>query len=89
MAFTTSNVSVSVFGNMKVQVGQWTASAADAAGTIKFDGGQVWLASFEDQGTGAGPTEEVPYSTSGGGPITLTVYPHNPVTTGRYIIIGS
>jgi hypothetical protein len=46
MAFATSNVRRSVFGDLKVTAGDWTGSAGDANGTIAVEGGRVYLSEF-------------------------------------------
>ena len=91
MAFATANVKRSVFGNMKVTCGDWTGAVGDAAGTIGVEGGRVYLAQFSIQDTDS-PTAgvSVPVSTSGtSGVVTVTVYNHEDVTSGRFVIIHS
>lgn len=89
MAFATSNVNRSVFGDLKVTYGEWTASEGDAAGTIGVEGGQVYLANFISQDS-SGNIQIAPcrVSVSGtSGVVTITVYHQETVTTGRFLIV--
>lgn len=92
MAFATSNVQSTVFGNLRVTYGQWSGSQADAAGTITVGGGQVWGAFFVSQdasGKFMVPTP-VKYSVSGtAGVLTVTIYNEAAVTSGVFMIISS
>jgi hypothetical protein len=89
MAFATSNVTKSVFGNMKVLLGNWSGAAGDAPGTIQVEGGQVYLANFQPQ-TSSGPEMvETASSVSGTqGVVTVTVYNSATVSNGTFIIIS-
>ena len=89
MAFATSNVKKSIFGNMKVLVGNWSGAAGDAPGTVQVEGGQVYLANFDPQ-TSSGPTQlRVTTSPSGTtGVVTVTVANNATVTSGTFIVIS-
>ena len=87
MAVATANVRRSVFGNLKVTAGDWTSSSGDAAGTIGVEGGRVYLAEFSIQDTDS-PSEKPLHSVSTSGNVTtVSWYPHDNVTTGRFLII--
>lgn len=92
MAFSTSNVQSSYFGNLRVTYGQWSGAQADSAGTITVGGGQVWGAFFVSQDSSGKfmvPTP-VKYSVSGtAGVLTVTVYNEVATTSGVFIIISS
>lgn len=89
MAFATSNVNKSVFGNLKVTYGDWTGSAGDADGTFTVEGGRVYLARFSDQDSSGSPIQIIPswISSTGTSTITVGVSNRQVVTTGRFIII--
>lgn len=88
MAFATSNVQKTYFGNLNVTYGDWSGAAGDAAGTIGVEGGRVLLCNFSVQDTRSPGSWIVPVSPStSGGVTTITVYYHDTVTTGRFIII--
>ena len=84
----TANVKRSVFGDRNITAGDWTHTAGGAAQTIGVEGGRVYLAQFSIQDTDS-PTEGyVPISVSTTGNITtVTFYPSETVTTGRFLII--
>ena len=87
MAFATANVRRSVFGNLKVTAGDWTANQGDTPGTIGVEGGRVYVAEFSIQDTDS-PSEKPLHSVSTSGNVTtVTVYHHDNVTTGRFLII--
>lgn len=88
MAFLATNVQRTVFGNMNVTRGDWSGTVGDTSGTVTVEGGRIYLANFTSQDT-ASPTEDnYPTSTSVSGALsTITVYYHNGVTTGRFLII--
>ena len=89
MAFSTSNVKKSIFGNMKVLVGNWSGAAGDATGTVQVEGGQVYLANFDPQSS-SGPTMARTGASPAGttGVVTLTVYNQATVTSGTFIVIS-
>lgn len=89
MAFATSNVNKTVFGNLKVTYGDWSGSVADTAGSIGVEGGRVYLANFSSQDS-SGAQIMWPVKVSGstsGATTTVTVYNTAAVTAGRFIII--
>ena len=87
MAFATSNVRRTAFGNLNVTYGDWTGSEGDAAGSIGVEGGRVYKADFTVQDTDS-PVEQPGISVSTSGRVTtVTVYNHQAVTTGRFLII--
>lgn len=90
MAFTTSNVqSGMLFGPMKVYMGSYSGTAGDAPGTITLGGGEVYAALVQNHDT-TSPSEEPERSVSvSGSTITLTIYNHQTVTRGRFIIFYS
>jgi len=89
MAFATSNVKKSIFGNMKVLVGNWSGLAGDAPGSIQVEGGQVYLANFQPQQS-SGPSMVETFSSPSGtsGIVTVTVYNQAAVTNGTFILIS-
>lgn len=93
MAFSTSNVGSTYFGNMHVTYGQWaeTVDADSTVGTITVTGGQVWLCEFVSQDA-SGKYTPIPmkYSTTGtAGILTVTVYNLAATTAGRFVIISA
>lgn len=90
MAFATTNVKKTVFGNLKVMVGNWTGSAGDAPGTIQAEGGQIYLSNFMPNAT-SGPSMAETFTSPSGtaGIVTLTVYNQGTVTAGTFIIISA
>ena len=91
MAFATSNVNSTVFGNLHITYGQWSGSDADASATLTVTGGQVWLAEFVSQdSSGKFMIAPLKYSVSGtSGILTITVYNVASVTAGRFLIISA
>ena len=88
MAFATANVQRTQFGNLNVTYGDWTGNQGDAAGTIGVEGGRVYLSSFTSQDTTGPATADNPVSVSTTGSVTtVTVYYHEEVATGRFLII--
>lgn len=90
MAFATSNVRHSVFGDLKVTAGDWTGASGDANGTMSLEGGRVYLAKFDSQDSSNGPEQEVPVfisSNPGTGTITISVANRSTVATGRFLVI--
>lgn len=91
MAFAAANTQSTVFGNLRVTYGTWSAAVGDAAGSVKVQGGKVWLASFTSQDSSGNqlmwPVKVSPSGTSG--VVTLTVYNQGAVTDGKFIIIHS
>lgn len=88
MAFATSNVRRTYFGNLNVTYGDWTGAIGDTPGTIGVGGGRVYLAEFTSESTLQPFQIEVPVSVSTSGSVsTVTVYNLNTVTAGQFIII--
>lgn len=89
MAFATSNVNKSVFGNLKVTYGDWSGAVGDANGTIAVEGGRCFLAKFTDQDNVTNPGQEIPtfISTTGTTTLTVSIANRQTVTSGRFIII--
>lgn len=88
MAFATTNVRASVFGDLKVYAGDWSGSEGDANGTVTLSGGRVYLVNFWNFDATSQEDRPTPVSVSeSGGTITVTVANLNTVTTGRFIII--
>ena len=90
MAFATSNVQSSVFGNMRITYGQWSGAVVDAAGSLTVAGGQVWLCAFVSQDSSGAYSVVTPvkYSVTGtAGILTVTIYNLAAVTNGRFLII--
>jgi len=84
----TANVKRSVFGDMRVTAGDWTHTVGAAAQSIGVEGGRVYSAHFSIQDTDTPTTSSVPVSVSTTGNVTtVTFYPTETVTTGRFIII--
>lgn len=87
MAFTTSNVQKSYFGNLKVLVGDWSGTIGDAPGTIQVEGGRVYISEVTAEGAAQPYQIEIPVSTSTSGSVTtVTIYNQN-TTSGQFIII--
>lgn len=89
MAFTVSNATKTVFGNMNVYKGNWSGLAGDPPGTIVLGGGNVYLSEFTPDIT-AGPMQinAVPVSwSSTNGVLTATVYNTAAVASGTFLII--
>ena len=91
MAFATSNVrSCSLGGNLRLTVGDWSGSQADAAGTITLAAGKVYQAQFLGNITSGEYTPMVQVSPSGtAGIMTLTVYNSADVSAGTFSIISA
>ena len=92
MAFSTSNVQSTVFGNMHITYGQWSGAVGDAAGSITVSGGQVWGCFFVSQDSSGAymvPTP-VKYSVSGtAGVLTVTIYNITSTTAGRFMVFST
>lgn len=93
MAFTTSNVRKSAFGDMRVTAGDWAETAAGQANaTFTVEGGRVYFARFDSQDSGNGPDQEIPVfisTNAGTGTIVLSIANRQIVSAGRFIIIGA
>lgn len=90
MAFATTNVRSTVFGNLRVTYGDWTGAVGDAAGTVGVSGGRVYLAEFTSEGAETPYQIAVPVSVSTSGSVsTVTVYNQGTVGTGRFMIISA
>lgn len=88
MAFAITNVqTASVAGGIKFYVGDWSGVVGDAPGTITLAGGRVYLHSFRNEDTGTPGEEPDATATITAGVITLTVYNHQTITSGRFLII--
>lgn len=88
MAFSTSNVQTAMISSsLKFYSGDWSGTAGDAPGTISVGGGRVFLAEFRNEDTGSPQETPDVTVTSSGGIMTVTVYNHQTVTTGRFLII--
>lgn len=88
MAFSTSNVRTGTAGDLKMIAGDWTGQAGDAPGTMTVAGGRIYLASFN--GNASTPTvdeEAVGISGPSSGLMTVSVYYHENVTAGQFLII--
>lgn len=88
MAFATANVQTTTIGNLRATYGDWSGAAGDTAGTIGVEGGRVYLCNFSSQDS-SGPSQGFyPFSPSTSGTVTtVSVYYHDTVTTGRFLII--
>lgn len=90
MAFATANVRTDYFGSLKVTAGDWTGSAGDAAGSIQVEGGRIYSANFDMQDPTNPTALKAAYSVSGtDGVITVSVFYHEDVNTGRFLIISA
>ena len=89
MAFATSNVQTSVFGNLRITYGDWSGAVGDSSGSIGVSGGRVYLCSFATQdSSGAYVQMPVRFSTSTSGNVTtVTIYNTGAVTTGNFLIV--
>ena len=90
MAFTTSNVQTAMLaGGVKFYAGDWSGTVGDAAGTITLAGGRVYLVNIRCEDT-TGPQEDPDATaTVSAGIITVSVYNHQTVNNGRFLIIYS
>ncbi len=90
MAFSTTNVQTgTLFAGCKMYMGDWSGVAGDAPGTITLAGGRVYLANFTNADTGS-PQEDPDSTVSvASGIITMSVYNHQTVTNGRFLIVYS
>lgn len=88
MAFATTNVQTATLaGGIKFYAGDWSGSAGDATGSVTLSGGRVYLVAFRSEDT-AGPQEDPDATASiSAGVITLSVYNHQNVTNGRFLIV--
>lgn len=93
MAFSTSNVASTYFGNMHMTYGQWTdtVDADSTTGTVTVAGGQVWFCEFVSQdSSGKYQIAPMKYSVTGtAGVLTVTIYNLAAATNGRFIIISA
>lgn len=90
MAFSTTNVQTTKFGNLRVTYGDWSCAVADAVGTIGVEGGRVYHVDFNGNAS-AGPilapgNPNWSYSVSGA-VSTVTVDIGPAVTSGTFLII--
>lgn len=90
MPFATTNVQVAnIAGPVKVYCGDWSGTVGDAPGTITLNGGRVYHSSFRSDDTGS-PQEEPDTSVSvSGSTLTMSVYNHQTVVSGRFFIVYS
>jgi len=88
MAFATTNVRKSAFGDLKVTAGDWSGAMGDASGTVVVEGGRVYLADFNTNDT-TGPNQKVPttWPAASGSTTTVTVHNRETVSIGTFIII--
>ena len=89
MPFATSNIkSASIGGALKLTVGDWTGSVADAAGSMTVAAGKVYAAQFLPNTTTGPSLPSIQISPSGtAGIVTITVYNTMAVTAGTFSII--
>lgn len=88
MAFSTSNIQTGmIFNAVKIYCGDWAGVAGDAPGTITLGGGRVYMHSFRNEDTVSPGEEPDATATVSAGVITLTVYNHQTINSGRFIII--
>lgn len=88
MAFSTTNVQTATLaGGIKFYAGDWSGTVGDAPGTITLAGGRVYSHSFRNADTGSPGEEPDATETIAAGIITLTVYNHQTITNGRFLII--
>lgn len=90
MAFSVTNVQSAMLGGpVKIYCGDWSGTVGDAPGTITLGGGRVYLAVFRSEDTGSPQEEPDSAITVSSGTITMTVYNHQTVTSGRFCIVYS
>lgn len=88
MAFASASLRNGTCGDLKVYAGTWTGQSGDAAGTVAVGGGTIYSATFQDQDTDGPTGSDFPVSVSTSGLIsTISVYYHQEVVNGRFIII--
>lgn len=91
MAFATSNVRRSAFGDLKVTAGDWSGSQGDANGTITVEGGRVYLHEFVSQDTNNGPDQFIASflssTSSSSNTMTISIPNRQTVVNGRFLII--
>ena len=90
-AVSTSTVQSTVFGNLRVTYGAFTATQNAASVTLDVGGGNVWLCAFVSQDTTGAMAMSLPrFSTSTSGAVTtITLYLQDGVTTGHFIVVHS
>ena len=88
MAFATSNVKSQSMGSLSALAGDWTGTVGDANGTLTVGGTRIYSAQFSNQDAVTGEVTFVPWTASTSGSLTtVTVYNHDTVATGRFLII--
>lgn len=91
MAFATSNVRRSAFGDLKVTAGDWSGSQGDNNGTFTVEGGRVYSHEFVSQDSTNGPDQWIPtfiFSVNASSStITLSIPNRQNVVLGRFLII--
>jgi hypothetical protein len=89
MAFTTSNIRKSAWGDLKVTAGDWAETVAgNTDATFKVEGGRIYHAVFDSQDSANGPVQTSPYQVSLSGSVsTITVANRNVVVNGRFLVI--
>lgn len=88
MAFAATNTKFHSAGSMTIFAGDWTSAYGDNTGTVTVGGARVYMAQFSAQDGVTGELVNVPWTASTSGALTtVTVYPHDAVSTGRFCII--
>ena len=84
----TNVQTANIGGGLQMTYGDWTFTANAAADSIVVKGGRVYLAQFTSQDD-PGPYDVVVRSSvsTSGSVTTVTVFAHEEVTTGRFMII--
>lgn len=88
MAFATSNVQTANMGSLNALVGDFTATAGDADGTVTVGGARIYSAHFYDGNDTTPTTIPLPVKISLSEALsTVTVNVSGGVTAGRFIVI--
>jgi len=87
MAIATSNVKQQSGGSLNFLAGDWSSAVGDDSGTVTVGGARVYFAQFSAQDSVTGELASVPWTASTSGALTtVTFYPHDAVSSGRFLI---
>lgn len=87
MAIATSNVKAQSGGSLSLLAGEWSSAVGDDSGTVVVGGARVYFAQFSAQDSITGELTNIPWTASTSGALTtVTFYPHDAVSNGRFLI---
>lgn len=90
MAFATSNIKLESSGSLWNLVGDFTASAGDADGSLSINGARIYQAYFYDQSDATPSQAVLPVKiteATSGTTSTITINVAGGVTRGRFIVV--